>query len=500
MKLNIGENLRKLIDDNVLNTDFVIKQAGIGKSEFENILENKTTPPVSLLLKLSRVLNVDISNIIYGHSFKPKRAVATNREDRINIRRRKGYDYESLAPYYAGRSMEPLLVEVIGSENQEISIHKGEEFHYVLSGKIKTTVGQEEFILQEGDTLYFDSSLPHKIESTSGTSKLLVVIYNSESMVHQVKGKKMRDMIQAVKLLPKKNISLVCPDDSSVSAVNKGIEEGIVDRVFLVGNMEKTREYSKNTLNYHQNYEVVDIPIAEDYEKACAQKGVELIRNGQAHLLMKGKINTQNFMKAILNKSSGLNTGRRLSLVSIFELPSVDRLIFLTDPAINPSLFMDENVESAFDIIKNAVEAAKSFGISRPKVALLDANEVPSSKIPTSMLEKQLSLMKFTDADIYGPLSYDLALYKDSVEKKGIKNNVVAGNADILVVPHIEGGNFLYKAWVMTMGVEVANLVLGAKCPVILTSRSDGEMTKFLTICASSIYGDYLTKVHMNTD
>lgn len=500
MMLNIGNNLKKIIESDNLNTQFIIKQIGIKEKEFKSILNNETNPPVSMLLKLARVLNVDVSNIIYGHSFKPKKAVATNREDRINIRRRKGYDYESLAAYYAGRSMEPLIVDVIGGENQEISIHNGEEFHYILSGKVITTVGDEEFNLKEGDTLYFDSSLPHKIESTSGTSKLLVVVYNSESMVHQVKGKKMRDMIQAAKLLPKKNISLICPDDSSISAVNKGVEEGIVDKVFLVGNVEKTKKHSKENLIYNKNYEYIDIPISEDYENNCAQKGVELIRTSKAQLLMKGKINTQNFVKAILNKIYGLNIGRRLSLISIFELPSVDRLIFLTDPAINPSLFVDEKIESAFDIINNAVEAVKSFGISKPKVALLDANEVPSSKIPTSMLEKQLSSMKFTDADIYGPLSYDLALYEDSVEKKGLKDNKVAGNADILVVPHIEGGNFLYKAWVMTMGVEVANLVLGAKCPVILTSRSDGEMTKFLTICASSIYGDYLEKVHMNTD
>ncbi len=489
--LEIGTNIRKIIESENIDIDFLLKQINLSEDEFRTILSNEVKPSVSLLLKLSRALNKDVSILIYGNEFKPRKAVATRRDERIPVRRRRGYDYESLAPFFSGRSMEPLLVEVRRDEKQEFSSHKGEEFHYVMSGKIRTIVGDEEFILEDGDTLYFDSSIPHCINSITDTSKLLVVVFNSESMVHQVKGKRMRDMVQAAKLLPKKNISLICPDDSSLGAVNRAIEEGIVDKVFLVGNISKTEEYCKGFLNYKNHYEFVDVDLSENYELDAARKGVEIVRKGDAQLIMKGKINTQNFVKAILDKEKGLNIGRRLSLVSIFELPSVDRLIFLTDPAINPSLFIDDKLESSFDILKNAIEAAKSLGIDKPRVALLDANEVPSSKIPTSILEKQLSEMEWEDAFVYGPLSYDLALYQDSVEKKGLKDNPVAGKADILVVPHIEGGNFLYKAWVMTMGVEVANLVLGAACPVILTSRSDGEMTKFLTICASSIFSSH---------
>jgi len=492
MIIEIGSNIKRIIDAENINVEFLLKQINISEDEFNQILSNEVKPTVSLLLKLSKALNKDLSLLIYGNEFKPKRAVATRRDERIPVRRRRGYDYESLAPFYVGRSMEPLLVEVRRDEKQEFSSHKGEEFHYVMSGKIKTVVGDEEFILEYGDTLYFDSSLPHCINSITDISRLLVVVFNSESMIHQVKGKKMRDMVQAAKLLPKKNISIVCPDDSSLGAVNRAIEEGIIDKVYLVGNIAKTEEYCKGYLNYRNHYEFVDIEVSENYESDAAKKGVAVVRRGDAQLIMKGKINTQNYVRAILDKEKGLNIGRRLSLVSIFEIPSVDRLIFLTDPAINPSLFIDDKLESSFDILKNAIEAAKSLGVDKPRVALLDANEVPSSKIPTSILEKQLSEMHWEDAYVYGPLSYDLALYPDSVEKKGLKDNPVAGKADILVVPHIEGGNFLYKAWVMTMGVEVANLVLGAACPVILTSRSDGEMTKFLTICASSIFSSHI--------
>ncbi|MGB9731282.1 phosphate acyltransferase [Calditerrivibrio nitroreducens] len=493
--IEIGSNIKKIIDTEQIDVEFLLKQVNLSEEEFKAILENETKPTVSTLLKLSRALNKDLSLLIYGNEFKPKKAVATRRDERVPVRRRRGYDYESLAPFYIGRSMEPLIVDVRRDEKQEFSAHKGEEFHYVMSGKVKTVVGEEEFILEDGDTLYFDSSIPHCINSITDYSRLLVVVFNSESMVHQVKGKKMRDMVQAAKLLPKKNISLVCPDDSSLGAGNRAIEEGIVDKIYLVGNIAKTEAYCKGFLNYKNHYEFVDLDVTDNYELDAARKGVEIIRRGDGHLIMKGKINTQNFVKAILDKEKGLNIGRRLSLVSIFELPSVDRLIFLTDPAINPSLFINDKLESSFDILKNAIEAAKSLGVDKPRVALLDANEVPSSKIPTSLLEKQLSEINWEDAYVYGPLSYDLALYPDSVEKKGLKDNPVAGKADILVVPHIEGGNFLYKAWVMTMGVEVANLVLGAACPVILTSRSDGEMTKFLTICASSIFSSHSGKL-----
>ena len=96
--------------------------------------------------------------------------------------------------------------------------------------------------------------------------------------------------------------------------------------------------------------------------------------------------------------------------------------------------------------------------------------------------------MDWENADVYGPLSYDLALYEESVKEKGIKDNKVAGKADILIVPHLAGGNFLYKSWAMTMSADVANVVLGATVPVIITSRSDSDMTKFLSLCASAVY------------
>jgi phosphate butyryltransferase len=303
----------------------------------------------------------------------------------------------------------------------------------------------------------------------------------------------MKAVIEASRLLEKRNIVIVGPDKTAISAVNIAIDENIVEKAYLVGNQDKIIERCGSELRHMDHYEMIHVDAQDDFfELEASQRGVALIREKKAHMIMKGKINTSSFIKAILDKNKGIGTGRRLSLVGIFEIPGIDRLIMLTDPGINPALFTNNDANSGIDIIRNAIDVCKSIGVARPKVALLDANEIPSASIPTTMHEKELSEKDWGDADVYGPLSYDLALYEEYVKKKGITGNPVAGKADVLVVPYIVSGNILYKSWVMTMGAEVANVVLGASAPVILTSRSDSEMAKFLTICTSSLYSSYL--------
>jgi len=492
--MNVGENIKVAMKDKDVDVHTLSRLTGISVEELKDIVEGKVEPMVSDVLKIANVLGVDTSFLFYGRSFSDKRAVKTSPGDRLRVKRREDLKYESLAPSYSGKHMEPFAIEVYNSTKPDFSRHLGEEFHYVLDGELKVVVDGEEFVLKSGDSLYFDSSMPHSITSLSEVSKAIAVVYNPGSMVHVTRSGKMRDLIQAAKMLKKRNIVLICPDDISLSAVNKAIEEGIIEKAYLVGARKKIEEMCRNTLVHKSRYEFVYIDDGDKYEETCAKTSVKIIRDEKAHMLMKGKINSVFFMKAVLDKERGIGTGRRLSLVSIFELPNLNRLIFLTDPAINPELFKDNSLETSIDIIRNAIEVAKSLGVARPKVALLDANEMPSNSIPTTILEKKLSELDWEDADVYGPLSYDLALYEDAVKIKGLKDNPVAGKADILVVPHIDSGNFLYKAWVYTMGAEVANIVLGAKVPLIFTSRSDSEIIKFLTICASAIYSDYLEK------
>lgn len=492
--MNIGKNIRVAMEQKNIDVHLLSRLTGIDTETLESIVESKIEPMVSDVLKIANVLGVDTSTLFYGRAFTDKRAAMTSHKDRVVVERRKDLKYESLAPNYSGKHMEPFAIEVHESNGSDLSRHVGEEFHYVLEGKLKILVGKDEFVLEPGDSIYFDSSISHSISSIEGLSKAISVIYNPGSMVHVTRSGKMRDLIQAAKMLKKRNIVLVCPDDISLSSVNKAIEEGIIEKAYLVGAKSKIDSMCKDSLLLKDRYEFVFVDGVDSYDKECAKNGVKIIREGKAQMLMKGKINSVFFMKAVLDKKEGIGTDRRLSLVSIFELPNLNRLIFLTDPAINPELFKDNSLETSIDIIRNAIEVAKSLGVARPKVALLDANEMPSNNIPTTILEKKLSELDWGDADVYGPLSYDLALYEDAVDIKGLKGNPVAGKADILVVPHIDSGNFLYKAWVYTMGAEVANIVLGAKVPLIFTSRSDSEIIKFLTICASAIYSDYLLK------
>ncbi len=490
----IGNNILKIIEEQNISKETLSQITNIKIDVLNNILNGKIEPLASDLLKIANALSVDTAKLLYGKSFEEKSAIKTSYNERVRVKRKDNFKYDSLAPYYTGKHIEPFELEIYKSSNPDFSQHEGEEFHYVLNGQIKIIVGNEQFILNKGDSIYFDSSLPHSVTSITETSRVIAAIYNPGSMIQATKSKKMRDLIQTAKFLSrKKNLVLIAPDNTSLSAVNKAIEENIIQLAYLVGSKNMIESKCSSTLIHKKRYvfEYID-EQSDNYELTCAKKGVEILNNKKAHMIMKGKINTAFFLKAILDKNNGISTNRRLSLTSIFELPNLNRLIFLTDAGINPELFLENDINSSLDIINNAIDVARSLGVAKPKVALLDANEIPSKNIPTTLFESELSKMEWKDAFVYGPLSYDLALYEEALEKKGIKNNPVAGKADILVVPHIEGGNFLYKAWVMTMGAEVANIVLGAKAPIIMTSRSDSDITKFLTICSSAIYASYI--------
>ncbi|GFO70499.1 hypothetical protein GMLC_40780 [Geomonas limicola] len=495
--MKIGRHLKELLEIKGVSLESVAQALTWNRGTLESVLADELAPSISELLRLATLLGVGISRLLYGQDQVEQKALKTSKNERVGVTRRDFLHYESLAPAFAGRHLEPFIVDIFQEKSQELDVsrHPGEEFLFVLEGELEVTVGETAYRLEPGDSFYFDSVLPHTLKAITPQARMVAVIYKSESMLHLTQGRGMKSLIEAAQLLPRQNVVLVCPDPVSLSAVNKGIEEGVIERAFLVGSVERTRSKCSNELLYLKRYEYLDVEVpAERYEEEAARAGVALIREGKGDMLMKGSINTAPFIKAVLNRERGIGTGRRLSIVSIFELPGVERLVFLTDPGINPELFLHDDPASGVDIIENAVDVARSLGVERPKVALLEANEVPSAKIPTTLMERILSERDWELADVYGPLSYDLALYPQAVAKKGIVGNPVAGQADILVVPHISGGNFLYKSWVFTMGAEVANVVLGAKAPIILTSRSDSDLTKFLTISASALYSHFLSR------
>lgn len=497
MDIDIGKHLKVLMKKKGITDEKVMQVLGYDRENYDRLIRGEASPGVSDMLKLVTLLGTDIPALLYGKEYGEKKAIKTGIHDRLKISRARCIDYESLAPGYSGRHMEPFLVTIYrnNEENPIPSRHNGEEFLFITKGTLLLNVDGEEYTLEKGDSIYFDSSLPHTVHSITDTTELVTSIYKGDSMVHVTRGRRMKAIIDAARMLEKKAIAVACPDKSAISAVNIAIEENIIDKAYLVGDTDKIREACGEELRYEAKYEWVDVKAGSGtYEREASARAVAIVREKKAHMIMKGRLNTSSYLKAIIDREKGIGTGRRLSLVGIFEIPGLDRIVMLTDPGINPELFENENPESGVDIVKNAIGVAKSLGVHHPKVALLDANEVPSNTIPTTIREKKLAEMDWPDADVYGPLSYDLALYEEYSIKKGFTGNPVAGKADVLVVPYIATGNILYKSWVMTMGAEVANVVIGAKAPVILTSRSDTDVVKFLTICASSLYSNYLEK------
>ncbi|MBY0428714.1 MAG: bifunctional enoyl-CoA hydratase/phosphate acetyltransferase [Alphaproteobacteria bacterium] len=230
-------------------------------------------------------------------------------------------------------------------------------------------------------------------------------------------------------------------------------------------------------------YEIVHVP----HSHAAAARAVEMAREGTVEALMKGSLHTDELMEAILDKDKGLRTNRRMSHVFIMDVPNYPKPLFLTDVAINikPSL-MDKK-----DIIQNAIDLFALLGLGVPKVAILSAVETVTEKIPSTLDATALCKMaergQITGGSLDGPLAFDNAISRESANIKGIKSDV-AGDADILVVPDIESGNMLYKELRYFSGVQGAGIVLGAKVPIILTSRADDSETREVSCALALLY------------
>lgn len=224
---------------------------------------------------------------------------------------------------------------------------------------------------------------------------------------------------------------------------------------------------------------VVVIPSHSDEESAYI--AAEFAERGVVRCVMKGMLNSSVFLKGILNRDFHLRTGRLLSHLSIFEIPGFSRLLFLTDGGLN----IHPNLEEKDAILMNSIDFIRDLGIEIPKVALLAANEQINEKMSVTVDTHQLSSRgrqgHFGPAIVEGPLSLDLALSKEAVEHKGIQSEI-NGEADLLFVPTIEVGNVLGKAITYFGNGVMAGLVLGAKVPLILTSRTDSYSAKLASI------------------
>jgi phosphate acetyltransferase len=218
------------------------------------------------------------------------------------------------------------------------------------------------------------------------------------------------------------------------------------------------------------------------HSHAAASQAVALVRQGEAELLMKGSLHTDELLSAVVAKETGLRTGRRISHVFIMDVPTYHKVLIVTDAAINIAPALEDKV----DICRNAIDLAISFGVKPPKVAILAAVETVNSKMPATLDAAALCKMaergQITGGILDGPLAFDNAISKEAAAIKGIRSEV-AGDPDILLVPDLEAGNMLAKQLTFLANADSAGLVLGARVPIILTSRADGVRARIAS-CA----------------
>lgn len=276
-------------------------------------------------------------------------------------------------------------------------------------------------------------------------------------------------------------------DKSSIVAMAEAQRLGLAEPILIGDKKEIVRLAAENHI-YASSFEIID--VTGNAEKA--QAGVALIKAGKADILMKGMIPTSTFLHPIFRHDTGLLTGNFVSHVGVLEVAELGRFILQTDGGLNIS----PTFEMKKGIIKNAVFVAHLLGIERPKVALLSATEKVHSKIKSTVEARDLSVWAkedVADADVDGPMALDIALSKDSAARKGALG-AVAGNADILVAPDIESGNILYKAIRIFGHAHGAGIVVGAACPVMLTSRSDSPSEKLNSLALAALYAGRISE------
>jgi len=298
-------------------------------------------------------------------------------------------------------------------------------------------------------------------------------------------GSKYDRLIARAKEVPPAATIVVHPcDETSLRGATEAAQIGIIVPI-LVGPSERI----KNVAGEHKidigRCEIIDAPHSD----AAAAKGVELIRQGKGELLMKGSLHTDELMRAVAASATGLRTARRISHVFVMDVPSHPDTLFITDAAIN--IFPD--LDAKRDIIQNAIDLHTQTGLGTPRVAILSAVETVTSKIPSTIEAAALCKMadrgQITGGILDGPLAFDNAISLEAAKIKGIKSEV-AGRAQILVVPDLEAGNMLAKNLVFLSKADAAGIVLGARVPIILTSRADSVRSRMASCAVAVLYAD----------
>lgn len=290
------------------------------------------------------------------------------------------------------------------------------------------------------------------------------------------------DLIKKVQNLDsKKKVAVVsAQDEHTLEAVFKAKKDNIVEPI-LIGNKKKIIEILSRL--HESVLEESIINVESDSE--AAEKAVELINENKADFIMKGKIQTADLLRAVVNKENGLRTGKVMSHIVIHEIPTYHKLLAVTDGGMMMYPSLDEKKQ----ILENAVSTFLALGYENPKVAVLAAVETVNPKMQESvdadMLKKMNIKGEIKNCIVEGPISYDLTMSKESASIKGFVSPVT-GEADIIVVPNITVGNILGKSLVYSAGAKMAGFIVGAKVPIVLTSRGSTSEEKYLSLALSA--------------
>ncbi len=297
--------------------------------------------------------------------------------------------------------------------------------------------------------------------------------------------KNFKEIMEKAKLSGPRRIAVACAQDEDVlKSVDMANVAGIANAT-LVGNQDEIINICNQLDIDYKKYEIINEPDNVEAAKVAAK----LVSDKKADILMKGLVDTSVVLKAVLNKELNLRTGNPISHTAVFEIPGYDRLMFVTDAAMNIS--PDATTKAA--IIKNVVKLANALEIECPKVGVVCAKEKVDEKMPAT-LDAQILVDMNKNGEIEGcivggPFALDNAVSEEAAHHKGIKDPI-AGKCDVLLMPDIEAGNILYKSISYFSESKIAGIILGASKPIVLTSRADSEETKMYSIALAVLYSN----------
>lgn len=294
--------------------------------------------------------------------------------------------------------------------------------------------------------------------------------------------KSMNELVQAAMNLETKTLVVACAADSHVlEAVEMARSRDIISGI-LVGESQEIKNILVSLNIDSSHYQIIDEP---DKEKACLE-AVKLVSSKANYFLMKGLVDTSIILKAALNKEFGLRTKNRISHVSVLEVPTHNKLIFMSDGAMNITPELDEKRQ----IIENSVHIAHALGLKRPNVGIIAAVEKENTQMQATIDAVALVKMNqngiIKNCNVGGPFALDNAISKEAATHKGI-TDPIAGNVDILVMPRIEAGNVFYKTMMFLASAKSASVIAGAKKPIVLTSRADSTESKYYSIALGAL-------------